>query len=278
MPHHPIVLACRPPATELTTVDDCYALPPGYLAILVADDGPGAGVDPRLAAFRTGAPWVPLCVMPAVSAPLMQAALWAGSPPVIPSPIPASTLVRRAVEVIRGRPIPTIEDLASWIAHRLDRPVWLATLTEAMTPPARTESLATDGALRRRLRRLSTLGRHDWRRLAVLAALPRHRLGVEALALEAGVNAGPFRRWTSRLLGLAASAYRQLPGWEPVLELGLRRAGLVEGERSESEGQSGTAQSGPLRPAAASRASPAHSVCPAGDARMFADAGPRHGA
>jgi hypothetical protein len=50
---------------------------------------------------------------------------------------------------------------------------------------------------------------------------------VDRLAIEANVNVTYLRTWIRRLLGIPAKAYRQLPAWEAVVELGLRRAGMV---------------------------------------------------
>jgi hypothetical protein len=100
-------------------------------------------------------------------------------------------------------------------------------LLTALSERPETERSSADRALRRRLARLGPLGRNDWRRLAILARLARTAATVDRLAIEADVNVTYLRTWIRRLLGVTAKAYRQLPAWEAVLELGLRRAGMV---------------------------------------------------
>lgn len=185
-------------------------------------------VDLLLSELQTKAPWVPCCLV---------------CPPIGPKPFArvdqrhsvildaghatSAELAQLALRAISRRPVPPSVDLARWIASRLERDAWVSDLTAAMSPAVSDESPSVARAIRRRLNRISRLTRHEWRRLAMLARLPRHGLGVDRLALEAGINPDYFRRWTTRLLGLAARTYRHLPGWEPVLELGLRKAGLI---------------------------------------------------
>ncbi len=226
MPFPSTSLAVRPPAPTPVPVLDWASVPPGHLAIVVIDGDPGAGAS-RLAGLRASAPWLPCCLAcPGHALPSRPDSL--RQPVVRHDPaLTEAALARRAIAAIEGRPAPTVPELARWLADRLRRPTWLADLTLALSHPDPTECHAAGRALRRRLGRMSPLARHEWRRLAMLARLPRIGAGIDHLALRAGINVGYFRAWTQRLLGLSAAQYRHLPGWEPVLELALRRAGVA---------------------------------------------------
>jgi hypothetical protein len=202
------------------------------MAILVVAESP----DPSgglLGELQSAAPWVPGCVVGPSPATLSRQTVVAGSrdhvhPRIVDAGRPPdAALARQAAAAIVARLPPTPTDLARWISTRLHRPEWLADLAAAMTRPPQGEAHATGRALRRWLARIGPLARHEWRRLAMLAGQSRHAVGIDRLALQAGMNVDYFRGWTRRLLGLPATDYRHLPGWEPVLELALRRAGLV---------------------------------------------------
>jgi hypothetical protein len=219
-------VAIRPPGEILTPVLDWTLVPPGHLAILVIDGDPGTAARP-LAALRARAPWLPSCVA-CPGHVIGRQSPWPQLPIIRHDPaLPDAALVRRAVTAIEGRPAPTVPELARWLADRLRRPAWLADLTLALGTAEPGECHATGRALRRRLGRMSPLARHEWRRLAMLAQVSRAGSGVDRLALRAGINVSYFRAWTRRLLGLSAAEYRHLPGWEPVLELALRHAGVA---------------------------------------------------
>jgi hypothetical protein len=226
MPIPSMSVAIRPPAQTPVPVLDWASVPPSHLAMLVIDGDAGAAAG-HLAALRARAPWLPCCVVCPGHVPGRRPH-WPQHPVIRHDPaLSDAALARRAIAAIEGRPAPTVPELARWLADRLRRPTWLADLTLALSAPEPVECHAAGRALRRRLGGMSPLARHEWRRLAMLARLPRQGSGVDGLALRAGMNVGYFRAWTRRLLGLSAAKYRHLPGWEPVLELALRHAGVA---------------------------------------------------
>ena len=80
----------------------------------------------------------------------------------------------------------------------------------------------------RRVKELGPLTASDWRNLGVLArTCPDSELSQERLALLCGWDVRTWRRRAERLVGSIWTQYRQLAGWEWLLEAALRRTGLV---------------------------------------------------
>lgn len=104
------------------------------------------------------------------------------------------------------------------------------------------EAPAADKRLRRALQTLGPLTRYHWRRVADLATCARPMGTVDATAADLGMRPQDYRRWVRRLLGVTRKEYEALPGWEPVLELALRRGvlGLQESRDSSRQGAGGS--------------------------------------
>jgi hypothetical protein len=80
----------------------------------------------------------------------------------------------------------------------------------------------------RRLLELGPLGAPDWRWLFHLARLSGGRdIPVEELARRHAVSARTFRVQVRRYTGASVKTFRELVGWEWVLEAALRRWGYL---------------------------------------------------
>lgn len=145
-------------------------------------------------------------------------------PVVVPTLAATPLRPEAARAALQTRPRPDTSRLAAWISRRLDSPSLQGIIAQAMVRRPAEEPLAHDRRLRRVLGRLSPMTRYEWRRLADLASCQRPMGTVDATAAELGMRPHDYRRWVKRLLGVPRAHYEALPGWEPVLELALRRA------------------------------------------------------
>lgn len=187
--------------------------------------------DDLLRPIFDAAPWAPVIILVPVHHRLIQRPcpiLLTQSPhvqPVVTPPPPHCTTTSTwALATLHARPAPPITTLAAWIARRLDASPLESVLADALLPRPVDEAPAADKRLRRVLRTLGPLTRYQWRRLGDLATCARPMGTVDATAADLRMRPHDYRRWVRRLLGVARKEYEALPGWEPVLELALRRA------------------------------------------------------
>lgn len=176
------------------------------------------------------APWAPVVILAPAHHRLLQeprSILLPHYPhvqPIVTSPTFWPTTSTWALATLHARPAPPITTLAAWIARRLDARPLEAALPGALLPRPADEAPAADKRLRRALRALGPLTRYQWRRIADLATCARPMGTVDATAADLGMRPHDYRRWVRRLLGVSRKEYEALPGWEPVLELAMRRA------------------------------------------------------
>ena len=177
-------------------------------------------------------PWCAPCVVvtPGSVSPETLQAIWSlpGQPGFVVATRGLAEL--RPTEIVRAianRPKPTIPLLISYLVNRTGSPSLGQTVEQIWSPRPRGPRHA-ERTVRYRLRRMGGFGRHDWLRVLRLIQAKNNESAhtVERLAAAAGTEARTLRSWTECCLGISLRHFRQLAGWEWVLEAALRTAGL----------------------------------------------------
>jgi hypothetical protein len=137
-------------------------------------------------------------------------------------------LVVLAQDAVRSRPAPDADQAAHWVAARCGRAELAQSLVLAMGSRPRRGLLARLSPAgrwtSRRLRTLSPLMPDDWRDAFHLAtAAGNTRVTTAQAAQRLGVDIWTLRRRLDRLAGVTADQYRQLAGWEWLLEAVVRK-------------------------------------------------------
>jgi hypothetical protein len=223
-------LVGHPLDPRLHPLHDPAATKPGEFAVVVVPDSPDQLIE-AVTDLVKGAPWLPLCltVTHRTSRVRATAALALERcehlrPAVLRCPELPALRQPLVLDALYRRPVPSIAQLAAWFTSRWGRPELWSLLQEAMAPRPAAEAAATDRRIRRALGGLGPLTRHEWQRLARLAQLPRIGLPTtDARAGAFGTEPRTYRAWIRRLLGVSRLSYELLPGWEPVLELTIRK-------------------------------------------------------
>ena len=224
----PKYLACRPAGNTI----------PSLGAILVADitgeDGVVAAVE---AAARVAAePWCPAVLLSrsadlshTVAAVIDQFAI---APAILRLPGEANLLAPDAIlTAVKARENPTPNQLAGYVVTRTGRPEVRLTLEECFRRGMSDGSWSENyhrSTLSRRLSEFGPFKPRDWTGLAralslLLASGSLHRLS-KRYAIDSRTVQTHIHRFTGQDFGQA----RKRPGWEWVIEAGLRRAGYLE--------------------------------------------------
>jgi hypothetical protein len=216
-------------------------------AVLFHDlDGTIASVA-EAADSQRGCPWCPPCVRIAAGADssVVELVYETGSLPGI-VPGGSSRCLTRPDAILtaleRRRP-PSVPTIAGYVVRRLGCHALRDALIDAMSHRNEPTHART---VRRRLAGLGRWRPWEWHRIAGMALTgARADLTLDRLAAQADTEPRSLRRWLRELLGVDAGAFRQWPGWEWIVEAGLRRGGyLAAGVRArepvEGSGDDGT--------------------------------------
>lgn len=227
---------------ELTYLEPPYAddvpllgkpTPPGTIAVVRIATGRNGSRGPSLADTLERAPWAVPCLVLApasISAGLLQHLFsLPGQPAFLTvtdpmAPIPPAVLLAAA----RGRPAPTPSLLASYAVRRTGSVRLGQTLSQIWGVAHGIPSSTPDRTLRYQLHQAGDLGRYDWNcieRLVRIKGQP-HTWSVEQQAQFANTEARTMRGWVSRYLGVSLKTFRNLVGWEWIMELTLRHGGF----------------------------------------------------
>ncbi len=207
--------------------------PPGTIAVVRIATGRNGSRGPSLADTLERAPWAVPCLVLApasISAGLLQHLFsLPGQPAFLTvtdpmAPIPPAVLLAAA----RGRPAPTPSLLAGYAVRRTGSVRLGQTLSQIWGAAHGVPSSTPDRTLRYQLHQAGDLGRYDWNcieRLVRIKGQP-HTWSVEQQAQFANTEARTMRGWVSRYLGVSLKTFRNLVGWEWIMELTLRHGGF----------------------------------------------------
>jgi hypothetical protein len=231
----PKYLACRPAGDT----------PPPLGAILVADISGERGVVAVVeAAARVATePWCPVVLVSrstgldhTVKAVIDQLGM---VPAILTLPGEANLLAPDTIlTAVNAREKPTSDRLAGYVVSRTERPEVRLPLEECfrrgMSDESELESYSRS-TLGRRLGRFGPLKPHDWTGLAralslmldsgAPGGLPRGAL--VRLSQAYSIDPRTVQAHIHRFTGLTFEQARERPGWEWVIEAGLRRAGYL---------------------------------------------------
>ena len=225
----PKYLACHPAGHTI----------PSLGAILVADV---TGEDGVVVAVETAArvaaePWCPV-VLVSRSADLSQTVAavidqFAMAPAILRLPGEANLLAPDAIlAAVKNRDAPTPYQLAGYVATRTGRPEVRLTLEEcfrrAMSDGSWSEHYHRS-TLSRRLSQFGPFKPRDWTGLARALSLLLASGSLHRLSKRYAVDSRTVQAHIHHFTGLDFGQARKRPGWEWVIEAGLRRAGYLEG-------------------------------------------------
>jgi hypothetical protein len=172
-------------------------------------------------------PWVVPCLVvpPGTLTPALMHALW-GLPiqPALVFPKDARDRPPESavLQAVAGRPMPTVATRVAYVVRRTNLPSLGQTLAEIWGERSAPKGMA-ERTLRYRVRRMTRLKRHDWERVNRLITVKLSDRGatLEQLALKANTDTRAFKSWVERYLGIPIGLYRELTGWEWILEAAL---------------------------------------------------------
>ena len=146
------------------------------------------------------------------------------------------------IRAVDDRPVPGLNLVARWLAHRLigsnaGPPIDIAGLgalrdqiqslaLAALDPGSRSAPLMAPRTVRKWLPRLMGCRPSDIRRVLALTRTRRHQDNVERLAGEARTSSSRLRARVRAQLGLSLRDFNALAGWEPVFEAAIQHWGL----------------------------------------------------
>lgn len=216
----------------LTPPYQCWTAPTGRCglgAVLFHDLDGGTESVADAADHQRECPWCPPCIRiaPGADSSAMDFVHETGAlPGIVPGGssrcLPSPTAILTALE--RRRP-PSVPTITGYVVLRLGCHTLRDALIDAMSHQSEPTHART---VRRRLAGLGRWRPWEWHRIAGMA-LTRSRadLTVDRLAAQAGTEPRSLRRWIRELLGVDPDAFRRWPGWEWIVEAGLRRGGYL---------------------------------------------------
>jgi hypothetical protein len=202
-------------------------LPLGAIVVCNASENDAALL--RAAVYETLAPWAPLAlILPEnmLEPSVLEAVTRLRGKSAYVAHAAGGIAPATICAAVAARARPTANDVANYVARRLENRECGRLVLAALERPEVTGCYPGGGRYRtlcRRLRQLGPLTPREWRLLWHLAGLPRStEPSVEALACAAGVEARALRHQVSRLMGLPLHEYRIRVGWEWTIEATLR--------------------------------------------------------
>ncbi len=134
-------------------------------------------------------------------------------------------LIEEVLTAVNNRPAPTPDQIAAWLAARLDNPHLEPLVIHALDGKGRPTPAGLSGRnLRRKIPDLLKCRVSDLGRLSGLATRRRLCPSVETLAKDHAPRTTPGHlRDHVRALGVSLAEYNNMPGWEWPLEAAVRQ-------------------------------------------------------
>jgi len=238
------VLVSEPPYVDVRSPSG-VPIPLG--SVLIASLQAGATSLADVGAVLRSAPWCSVCLVDATP-PFDQRVIRAFEPHpgafgLIRCGQVGSLPQHQMLGAIRERPFPSPDDLARFVArrvNRLDLIQALSTCFEVQQPRERMPRPPHRSTLSRQLQGFKPFTARDWAALARLSrvldlAASSSWSSQERAALEHDIDGRTLRGWLARFLGLSFGDALELVGWEWVVEAGLREGGYVPGRDAQAD-------------------------------------------